>query len=763
MTGGHLTLHALAPDLVRVLFQPAAVANEPPAPPASWAVLPAEWPDFPIHLAETPAGLRLMTPELVAEVTRAPVRIHFYDRDGRPILRDDPARGIEWTDSQVTMYKEMPAGEHYYGFGQKLGFLDQRGRAMEQWATDDHTHTPDKDTLYQAIPFFLGLRDGRCYGVFVDCTARSRFDMGAAADQAYGVTVTGEALDYYFFAGPGPRQVLARYTELTGRMELPPRWALGNQQSRWSYYPAERVRQVAAEFRRRQIPCDVIYLDIDYMNGYRVFTWDQQRFPDPAGLLRALAEQGFKLVPIIDPGVKTDPNYAVFQEGIEQRHFVARTDGTVFTGLVWPGETAFPDFTRAATRRWWGDLHAGLLDQGVAGIWNDMNEPANFSDPPTIPETVLQGEDGRKVAHGRVHNAYGLLMCRAAHEGLLRLRPDRRPFLLTRSGYAGIQRYAAVWMGDNHSWWEHLLTAMPMCLGMGLSGVPFVGTDIGGFSGDATGELVARWTQLGAFMPLCRNHSAIGTRDQEPWAFGPEVEAVCRRYLRLRYRLLPFWYQLFAEAARTGLPIMRPLLLAYPDDPETYNLSDQFLLGSDLLVAPVYQPGATRRLVYLPRGVWYDYWTGQAHSGPCHIVAEAPLDVLPLYVRAGAILPLGPEQEYVGQDPGGELTLEVYAGADGALDLYEDDGETRAHTRGEWSETAIRVSVRDRLRIAVAPPSGAYRPPRQSLILRVRGVHPPAAATADGLPVPFTLDGDAVMVRLAAPGADGVALELHPS
>ena len=777
-----VSISVLAPDLARVLVVPHGHVA-----PASWAVEKAEWPPVPVSIvdsevaslaAEVPAGRgwRIITPELEIDVRPEPLRIVFSDRQGRVILADtDP--GYRREAGAWECCKEMPEGDHCYGFGQKLGPLDKRGRSLEMWATDDPLHTPDKDPLYQAIPFFIGLREGRAYGIFLDSPAAARFDMGRANPKAFSLRTEAPVLDYYFFYGPHPKKVIERYTELTGRMPLPPLWALGYHQSRWSYFPADEVRRIAAEFRRRDIPCDAIHLDIDYMDGYRVFSWDPDRFPDPGALVEDLRRDGLKLVTIVDPGVKAEPSYPPFQEGLSEGHFCRTPDGDPYIGKVWPGEAAFPDFTQEATRRWWGELlQETLLKHGVAGIWNDMNEPSDFStDTKTLPADVLQGEPGAPVPHSRVHNVYGLLMSRTTREGALRARPNQRPFVLTRSGYAGIQRYAAVWMGDNHSWWEHLLAAMPLCLGMGISGVPLVGTDIGGFGGDCDDELLARWTQMGALMPFCRNHSAWNTIPQEPWARGPRVEAVCREYIRLRYRLLPFLYNLFVEAHRTGLPAMRPLFLEYPQDAATYHLADQFLLGRDLLVAPVYQPGATHRLVYLPAGTWIDYWTGSCLPGPRWLAAEAPLERLPIYVRGGAIIPLHPVRSHVGPQPPGELILELYPHAEdgraddaGAatshLDFYEDDGHSNDYLRGICSVTHVRAVYHPRgLQIEVGDPEGSYRSPRQLVVLRLRAFpSPPREVQVHGQSHPWRVEPDGTaIIHVETAGARGFRCEVN--
>ena len=745
---GALLIETLATDLIHVRY----AVRGPLAPRRSWAVEKTDWTPVTAGWEEDADSSLLDTGLVRLRLDRKSPRLTFQDADRQEFLIIG-GMGVADSDGAQAELALLP-GDHFYGFGQKLGFLDKRGQAMAEWATDDPHHTPDKDALYQAIPFYIGLSGGRAYGLFLDSPAMTRFDMGRT-DPDRGVIGTAEdELDLYVFFGPDPKAVVGRYTELTGRMEMPPLWALGYQQSRYSYYPEAEVREIAHEFRARGIPCDVIYLDIHYMDGYRVFTWDPERFPDPKGLLTDLANDGFHVVPIIDPGVKAEPGFPVYDDGLAKRVFIESAPGEPYVGAVWPGAAAFPDFLREETRRWWGDHHKPLLDAGVAGIWDDMNEPANFTTESeerplwkTIPLDLMQGEEGERRPHRLVHNLYGMTMSRATREGLQRLRPDERPFVLTRSGYAGIQRYAAVWMGDNHSWWEHLLQAMPTCLGMGLSGVPFVGTDAGGFGGDTTPELLIRWTQMGTFTPFFRNHSAIFTRRQEPWAFGPETETIVRDWIRLRYRFLPYIYSAFEAAHRTGLPVMRPLLLDYPGDPNTVNLSDQYLFGSDVLVAPVYQPEARHRMVYIPAGTWYDYWTGEAITGPRHIVAEAPLEQLPLYIRAGDALTLGPVKQYADEPAPAELTLEVFPG-NGETALYEDDGHTLAYQRGESCRTRVAVQADSgAVTVSIGTCEGAYHPTRDRWHVRFRGLlGTPRRVTVDGEAAEWSRDQDGAVV-----------------
>jgi alpha-glucosidase len=391
----------------------------------------------------------------------------------------------------------------------------------------------------------------------------------------------------------------------------------------------------------------------------------------------------------------------MYIEGCRDGRFCKHPDGSVYHGKVWPGISAYPDFSRASTREWWARSHESLLGRGVSGIWCDMNEPSDFSrggeasadrSLATVPDDLVSSEDGSPRPFALTHNAYGLDMSRAARRAFELLRPGERPFVLTRSGSAGIQRYAAVWTGDNHSWWEHLAQSVPMLLGMGLSGLPFVGADAGGFQGEADGELYVRWMELAALTPFFRAHSALGTRDKEPWSFGPEAEALARKAIRLRYSLLPYIYGEFRRASVEGLPIMRPLVLDCQDDPRARSLCDEYLLGPSLLVAPVLRPGDRERLVYLPKGTWYDFRSGEALEGGRSIIAAAPLGGIPLYAKAGAVIPTAESAASTAAMDLARLTLRAYAGAEGRYELYEDDGSSLGYERGEYSITECRVS-----------------------------------------------------------------------
>ena len=750
-TGGRLRLEVLTPDVIRLR----AARGETFAPDESWAVVKKRRPAVRFTVQDAGGALELTTASLRVEIRKRPLRLRYHDGAGRLLAADEARRGMGWQADGPAAYFDLVEGEHILGLGEKVGPLDKRGHAYEMWNTDAAPHVPNRDPIYSSFPVYLSLRPGAGYGRFFDHPGRSRFDFGYTEPGVFRYEAVGSELDCYFIHGPRPEQILRRYTALTGRMPLPPRWALGHQQSRYSYCPASRVRQIARGLRKRRIPTDAIYLDIEYMDGYRVFTWDAECFPDPRGLIAELHRLGLHVVTTVDPGVKKKTGYAVYEALRARGRFCRKPDGEPFTANVWPGESVFPDFLNAGVRRWWGDLHKGLLDAGVDGIWTDMNEPAMIGGPfgQTMDEDVVHDVDGRPRPHGEVHNVYGLLMARATREGLARLRPNRRGFVLTRSAYAGAQRYAAMWLGDNSSWWEHVQLTMPMCMSLSLAGMPFVGADIGGFFDDCTPELYARWMQLGAFCPLCRTHTCAGTRDQEPWAFGRRTERIARKYLELRYRLMPYTYTLFEECSRSGAPPMRPLAYAFGDDETCYQVGDQFLWGDALLVAPVYQEGVTHRAVYLPAGRWIDYWTGRAHGGPAWIVADAPLETLPLYVRAGSILPTAPVEQYAGQRPMDRLVLEVYAGDSGRFRLYEDDGVSLDYRKGLRAVTDLRYhESAGQVRLTVSRRKGRYAVGRRAIVAQFTGFpHRPSAVLRNGRPASARHDPDTGRVTLRWP------------
>ena len=731
-----LVISVLASNLIRVRMAP----NGQFMHRRSWAVTldDPEWSAVPFAVEETDEAVEIVTEHIRVHIQRDRSSITCFDKASRPFA-EDADMGMGWRLGTVAGWKKIAADEHFYGFGERTGLLDKLSQCVTNWTVDALDYGSLSDEMYQAIPFFIALRPEIGYGIFFNTTFWSQFDIGADQSGVWRMETRGGELDYYIIYGPEPANILHTYTKLTGRMPLPPRWALGYHQCRWSYESETVVRLLAREFRDRRIPCDVIHLDIDYMRGYRVFTWSPKRFPNPGKLIRDLAQDGFKTVTIIDPGVKYEPeaDYSVFDQGVEHDYFVRQTDGKLFHGYVWPDKAVFPDFLRPDVRQWWGNLHKCLTEIGVAGIWNDMNEPTiddrPFGDPGNkiwFPLDAPQGGAGEeknsifsdRATHAEVHNLYGLSMAQACAEGLARLRPNERSFVLTRSGYAGVQRWSSVWMGDNQSLWDYLEMSLPMLCNMGLSGVAFVGSDIGGFAGNATAELFARWMQVGMLYPLMRAHSAMTTARHEPWVFGDRVECICREYINLRYQLLPYIYTLFWEAATTGAPILRPLLYHFPNDSKTYTLYDQVLLGPSLMAAPIYRPGIEHRAVYLPAGTWYDWWSGECYAGPIHILAHAPLERMPLYVRAGAIIPMQPVMQYADERPLDQITIRIWSGT-GEWTLYEDDGHTFNYKNGDWATINYRVSTVEKQTIVeIGAREGEWTPPSREMIVQLANV-----------------------------------------
>lgn len=611
----------------------------------------------------------------------------FLDSSGMEIVRL-PGGAIRFEDGKPQLSLALGEREQIFGLGQTSGPLNKRGQTRELWNTDVLGHSrsihPGLRSLYISIPFVISLRDGRAAGLFWDNAAKQTWEIGVPEGDRCRVNAELGEIDLYVFIGPWLPDILRGYSELTGRMPLPPRWALGYHQSRYSYGSRREVLALAREFRRRQIPCDVIHLDIHYMNDYRVFTFGK-RFSKARAMLRELHKIGFRSMAIIDPGIKVDPQYTIYSEARKLRALVLDPSGKKpITGKVWPGESVFPDFTSEKVRRWWAEQQSAFQTEfEIDGFWNDMNEPAAFDGPgKTLDGRAIHRTDFGPKTHAEVHNIYASQMARASRAGALAARPRERPFLLSRDGFAGIQKQAAVWTGDNSSFWEHLGESIPMLLNLGLSGVPFCGADAGGFMEHCTGELLARWTQLAAFTPLFRNHCNDTARAQEPWVFGQETEDICRRYIQLRYQLLPYLYSLFEEAARTGTPLMRPMFWEFQNDADAARVGDQFMLGSALLVAPILQQGGRARSVYLPRGTWFNFWTGEEVKGGQFSLIIASLSTLPLFVRSGSIIPFQELQQHTGEKKIETITLHVWPGAQGRFNWYEDDGISNDFERG---------------------------------------------------------------------------------
>jgi alpha-glucosidase len=651
------------------------------------------------ELEDTEQELIINTDKLVLKIKKEKFLLQVFNKKGKLIHTDYDEYSLGWKKQKVRAWKSFKGNERFYGLGEKTGWLDKKGRRYEMWNHDTFVpHVSDTDPLYQSIPFLISFDPDNSYGIYFDNSYKSFFDLGSEGQDYYSFWAEGGKLDYYFFNGPSLKQVINKYSELTGTMPLPPKWSLGYHQSRYSYYPQAEVDKLVKTFRDKEIPCDAFHFDIHYMDQYKIYTWDEDRFPDPKAMIANLEDNGVKTVTIIDPGVKKDPEYKLYQEGMENDYFCKYLDGKVFIDKVWPGKCAFPDFTQSKVRDWWSGLQHDFVELGVKGIWNDMNEPAAFNDNDTMDVKVMHQNDGDSGTHRRFHNLYGFLEDKATFAGLKESLDNERPFVLTRAGFAGIQRYSAVWTGDNRSFWDHIKLAMPMLMNMGMSGISFCGTDVGGFTGNSNGELLTRWTQMGAFVPFFRNHCEVRAISQEPWSFGEKYEKIIKKYIELRYKFITHLYNLFYQASETGIPVMRPLIMEFPEDEECQNLSDQFMIGESIMLTPVYQPDKDKRMIYLPEGKWIDFWTKEVYEGENHIIVDAPLDIMPIFIKAGSIVPLNKKLNYIGEKEIECLELNVFLNEDnnlGSYKLYDDDGISYNYENGVYNMTEFEYQYTD--------------------------------------------------------------------
>ncbi|MGN6620513.1 MAG: glycoside hydrolase family 31 protein [Sphingomonas sp.] len=770
---------ALTDDILRVRIARGGTFPED----ASWAVLPAM---RAAAVKVAPAADGFATGAVTVHVDPATLALTVTDRAGR-VISADAAQPLSFDGTAFTLNKRLPIAEHIYGLGDKTGGdLDRRGNSYVDWNTDAFGFSSSTDPIYKSIPFFIGVGgDGGSYGILLDNTWRTWFDFGHRDADTLSMGGPNGPIDYYLIAGPTTRDVVRRYTDLTGKAPLAPKWALGYQQSRWSYGSDAAVRDLAATFRKDDFPLDVIWLDIDYQDRNRPFTIDKKAFPDMKGLIGDMRDQGINLVTIVDLHVADLPNqgYAPYDTGLAGDHFVHKPDGSVFVGPVWPGPSVFPDFSDAKARTWWGTNFKALVDDGVAGIWNDMNEPAVFETPTkTMPlDTVhhIASDDfaPRDASHAEIHNVYGMENTRATYDGLRTLRPNDRAFVMTRASYAGGQRYAVTWTGDNSSTWDHLRLSVHQLINLGLSGFSYSAADVGGFTGGPSPELLTRWFEIATFTPVFRDHSSKGTPRAEPWVDGPEQLAIRRRFVDERYRLMPYLYALADQNARTGDPIMRPVFYDYPDAIHaSCDQSMSFTVGKALLVAaPPKMESPEPYEVCLPKGGWYDYWTGlpaTAIARPSDTVVssaaqtvpgaaddsdkitETPrLDSLPVFVRAGTILPRQPLVRNTAETPNGPLQLDIYPGADCQGVLYADDGHSMAFQHGGYLRQAVRCETAPDggLVLSFDRRDGSYKPWWREISVTVHGWQGGARVEAGGKAVAATSDATARTIAFTVP------------
>jgi alpha-glucosidase len=740
---------ALNEDVLRVRIS----ARDTMAEDASW-VVPTELRARTLTLQPSQSGgaTEFHTQHLNVRIESAPLRLIVSDLSGHLISADAPERAAEIAGGTFTLRKLLPEAEHYFGLGDKTGPLDRRGETFVNWNTDAYGFGESSDPIYKSIPFFVGAGGaGGSYGIFLDNTFRTWFDFGHKEPQTLAFGSSGGPIDYYLIYGPSTSQVIERYTELTGRPPLPPRWALGFQQSRYSYMSAAEIKSIATRMRAERLPADVIYMDIDYQDRNRPFTTNPQTFPDVPGLAKDLRRIGFRLIAITDMHIAaaTGQGYGPYDSGMAGDHFIKGPNGSLYVGEVWPGPSVFPEFTRSATRDWWGGLYRGFLTDGIAGFWNDMNEPAVFkTGSRTMPLDNLHRIDEpgfatRTATHAEIHNIYGMENSRATYDGLRRLAPDERAYVLTRASFAGGQRYAATWTGDNTSSWNHLKLSVSMLLNLGLSGFAYNGSDVGGFVGAPSADLMTRWVEIASFTPYFRAHSTKGTPRKEPWVDGPRHTDIRRRFIEERYRLLPYIYALADENSRSGAPLMRPVFYEFPQTlTSPCEQSTSFLLGEALLIAP--SPDLESPAPYeacLPQGVWYDYWSGEKRISDTGADGKSaqPLMItpdvasLPVFIRAGSIIPRQPLVQSTADTPAGPLTLDVYPGENCHGTLYWDDGHSMAFEHDGYLRQKIRCTQSaQQVDVQFEARQGQFKPWWHQLAVRIHDWHGAAVARLDG-------------------------------
>lgn len=632
----------------------------------------------PISLTDQPKSFTVQAEAFDLVIHKDPFSLDFLSKSGAPILCDEKGLGIQWDGKGFTNYKHKQKGEKFIGLGGKAGPSDKTGKKYTCWNTDSFAFGEDSDPLYASIPFYMGIHKEKPYGIFLDNTSKSHFNFGVSNHRYSSFGAESGPLNYYFMYTGDVSGILRQYMEITGTAPMPPKWSLGFQQCRYSYYPQEDVLKLAQNFRDKKIPADVIYLDIHYMDQYKVFTWHKEFFREPEKLIQELEALGFKVVIILDPGIKVEKGYEVYESGLKEDVYVRYVDGQLMEGDVWPGTCHFPDFTRRETRDWWAAYVTEWRKQGIRGFWNDMNEPAVWGN--AFPDCTLFDYDGLQATHLEAHNVYGMQMCRSTRDGSVAAEPEERPFLLTRAAFAGSQRHTAIWTGDNVSSPEHMILSARMVSNLGLGGMPFSGADVGGFVGECSAELYKSWISLGAFQPLFRSHTMINSRAAEPWSFGEEAEEIARNFINLRYRMLPYWYSLFDQYRQTGIPPVRSLMIDHWQHEEVYksDYENQFLLGEHLMICPV-RPGESMKKVYFPPGKWYNFYNDTILQGGTVQIIEIDPQVIPVFVREGAIITLHDQNiESTEEKPTG-LEVHIYGlNTDSSFDLYDDDGISTA-------------------------------------------------------------------------------------
>lgn len=647
-------------------------------------------------------------------------RLLFMDKRGQLINADEEGKGFGTTfiGDKVSLYKTLQEGERFVGLGEALGNLDRRGTGVTLDNTDNYRYGDPRIPMYSSIPFYIGIFSDKLYGIFFNNSYRSHFNFGTSNTRFSSATFEGGDMDYFFIHDKSIENILSHYTFITGHMPLPPMWSLGYHQSRCSYYPQAEVLRIANTFREKKIPADCIVLDADYLYRYEPFRIDSTRFPDLKGMTDELRGMGFEVTASVNPGSTIDPGYEAHASGLAADIFLRYTDGSHYDAYIEPMHDLFIDFTSPAARHWWEGQMRFYSDNGINGYWNDMNEPAVSGQ--RMPDNVVFDFDGLRALTGEAKNIYGMQMARASYEAGLHNMQNKRPFVLTRSGFAGVQRYAAMWSGDNMANEEHLLKGFLLTTQMGLSGMPFTGPDIGGYIGDGDRKLFCRWIEAGIFSPFLRTHREAYSAASDPWSYGEEVEAIAKSYISFRYRMLPYIYSTFHEASQTGMPVARSLCISYPFDEKVYDqrYQYQFMFGESIMVAPMKSKNDIAG-IYLPEGSWYSLYDDQKKEGPAEMLVSCPVHRIPLYVKESSIIPLQGLVQHTGMDPHDTLLIHIYYGnLTNHFDLYEDDGVSFDYQEGIFVKRRLNFDPGlHTLTIGAAEGSGVSRYRQLKLIL----------------------------------------------
>lgn len=683
-----------------------------------------------IGLAQDQNAATIITDSLKLVIGKKPLSFSFQTLEGKVINEDEQGLNTSWVGEEVTAYRHMQDKERFVGLGEKTGDLDRTGNGYTNWNTDAYGYISDRDPIYSSIPFYIGLHHGLNYGVFLDNSYQTDFNFGASTDRYSSFGARHGEMNYYFIWHSHVADIIRSYTWLTGRMQMPPLWSLGYQQNRYTYYPDTEVIRIAQTLREKKIPADGITLDIHYMDRYQLFTWDKERFPDPKGMTSKLKSMGFETTVIVDPGIKIEPGAAAFERGLKADVYIKYSDGKNYSGKVWPGWCYFTDYTSEKGRDYWRKEVKFFSDNGVKGIWNDMNEIATWGQK--MSSNIIFDWEGKKTTHLQAHNVYGFLMAKTSYEGA-RMATNERPFILTRSGFAGLQRYSAIWTGDNRSEDDHMLLGVRLLNSLGLSGVSFTGMDVGGFIGTPTPELYARWMQVGAFTPYFRNHSALNTRSAEPWTFGEHVTEISKNYVSIRYKLMPYIYSSFYESSQTGIPVSRSLVIENPFDDKIYasDYQNEFCFGPSILVTPIDSKKSIAK-VYLPAGDWYDFYNDERINGKTEKYCDLSLQKLPVFVKSGSIIPMQSLVQTTSQKPSDTLFIHLYKGDQANQYVYyEDDGRSFDNEKGIFYKRVINYDGANQALI-FEKPEGSYRSQFKAIKLVLHGFAGTSGANVNG-------------------------------